>query len=60
MPVTVRDGQKVWPTCPECGCRLRNLSGFILTHFHNDEDEEHDARGCKCPLVNEMWEILIK
>jgi len=62
MPITVRDGQRVWPTCPECGCRLQKLSGFLLTHFHNeDEDkEEYDARGCKCSLVHEIWEILIK
>jgi tRNA(Ile2) C34 agmatinyltransferase TiaS len=29
---TVRDGKKVWPTCPECSCRLDNKGD----------------RGCKC------------
>jgi hypothetical protein len=59
MPITVRDNQKVWPTCPECGCRL-NTDAFAfmaewvgLSHFGTDK--EKDARGCKCSLVNKWF-----
>lgn len=34
----VRGGQKVWPYCLECGCRLRVTSsedGFWITHYDN-------------------------
>lgn len=52
----VRDGQKVWPTCPECGCRL-NL-GFMEEFtclFHFGESSEIDARGCSCSLLHKFF-----
>jgi hypothetical protein len=42
---TVRDGKKVWPTCPECSCRLDNKGDMF---FHFGKDWFRDARGCKC------------
>jgi hypothetical protein len=57
--ITVRDGKKVWPTCPECGCRLDIISlsyeDLILAQHFFDGHLDKDARGCICPLVNETW-----
>ena len=52
----IRDGQKVWPYCTECGCRL-NLAVMEewtwLFHYGNGEK---DARGCNCSLVAQnLW-----
>jgi hypothetical protein len=56
----VREGQRVWPTCPECGCRLDTQGDtflpdddLILTHF--DGPSYKDARGHKCALLNAVW-----
>jgi hypothetical protein len=53
MPVTVRDGQIIWPNCTECGCRLKNR-GEIWSHFLN-WNRTADARGCKCKNLNKSW-----
>jgi hypothetical protein len=53
MVNTVRDGQKVVPTCSECGCRLEDKGGVWL-HFLN-WDHTKDARGCKCKNLNKSW-----
>lgn len=55
MIITVRDGQKVWPTCAECGCRLQKAAGYWI-HFIG-EVEGKDARGCICKYVNSLWKI---
>jgi hypothetical protein len=56
MVNVVRDGQKVWPTCPECGCRL-NIEVMeewtCLSHF--GMDSEKDARGCICVLFDKNY-----
>lgn len=62
----VRNGQKVWPTCPDCGCRLQIVDDgpkYILWHFLGKvthvsltEQKWHtDARGCKCPSLVDFW-----
>jgi len=49
MITQVRDGKKVWPTCPECGCRLMEMPICNhLKHFRG-KDFDRDAKGCKCP-----------
>lgn len=50
----VRDGKKVAPTCPECGCRLTTFED-IYYHWLN-KDLDRDARGHKCSLLNSWWE----
>lgn len=52
---TVRDGQRVWPYCSECGCRANVIpyaDGYVLKHFHGawSTYSPHiiDARGCRC------------
>lgn len=56
MVTLVRNGQKVAPTCPSCGCRFEvtkmlnsswNDDGYILNHFEGNFNR--DARGCICP-----------
>jgi hypothetical protein len=42
----VRDGKRVKPTCPTCGCRLGQFEDMWY-HFYGDES--HDARGDICP-----------
>lgn len=60
----IRDGQKVWPYCDECGCRLAishvptsdNYEGlFRLSHFIRDFDADIDARGHACSNINHTW-----
>lgn len=54
----VRDGQKVWPYCEECGCRLEVnpilwyefKAHDILRHFPG-ETFETDGRGHKCSKI---------
>ena len=43
----VRDGKKVHPTCPECGCRLVLVLGRWI-HFMAFSGR--DARGCRCSM----------
>ena len=57
MVTNVRNGQIVWPACPECGCRLFYHRLWGVSYLaHKLRDTEHDARGCKCSLVGEWWE----
>lgn len=55
----VRNGQKVWPTCPECGCRLDIVDDgavYFFWHFtHRYNPWYQDARGCKCSNLFEHW-----
>jgi len=62
----VRNGQKVWPTCPDCGCRLQIINdgpNYMLWHFlgkitnvsPTHQIWETDARGCKCMSLVEFW-----
>lgn len=59
MPTQVRNGQKVWPTCPACGCRLDIIDdglAYFLWHFpHKYNFLEVDAKGCKCVNLYEHW-----
>jgi hypothetical protein len=59
MVNTIRDGQKVWPYCTECGCRLmlypHDDEWTWVTHYGEGQSWftlERDARGCICSLVN--------
>jgi hypothetical protein len=55
----VRDGKKVWPTCPSCGCRLEFLENgmFInLTHFWGGSGK--DAIGHACEYIDDEWTFL--
>lgn len=66
MVTMVRDGKKVTPTCPSCGCRLKTFSWSdnYFRHFpdggeqfklHPDDENGHmvfkDAKGHACPKV---------
>ena len=57
----VREGRRVWPTCSECGCRL-DISVVdewaCLTHF--GLEDEKDARGCFCPIVNQRTWVITR
>lgn len=54
---TVRDGQKVWPYCSRCGCRLqlsylfKEKNTVIAYHYYGSFDT--DSRGHKCKSVFE-------
>lgn len=58
----IRNGQKVWPYCKECGCRL-NISGTLVQHWYGDIEHvspvemivRTDARGCHCSRVVDFW-----
>ena len=53
----IRNSQKVWPTCPECGCRLEIFENSVfvtLKHFDGNLVDK-DARGCKCISINDEW-----
>lgn len=54
----VREGKRVAPFCPECGCRLGQFEDMWY-HFvpENTVYVERDARGHKCSLVNNFWEL---
>lgn len=60
---TVRNGQKVWPTCPSCGCRLevgtKTYGGYHhAIHFGALNTKGLvDARGCKCPLAKQLFKV---
>lgn len=59
---TVRDGQKVWPYCEECGCRLQ-VAGNFVGHWYGETKITglheitviSDARGCKCSKLIDFW-----
>lgn len=54
---TVRNGQKVWPYCGECGCRLDivRIHGDLIFVSHFGPWDYTDARGCKCPSIGKYW-----
>jgi hypothetical protein len=51
----VRDGQKVWPTCPECGCRLEILENYLFVTLRHFGLGRKDARGCACSYIDDEW-----
>jgi len=67
MVKLVHEGQKVVPTCQECGCRLvvKNLVPsedhtilWEIGHFPSlVNDITRDARGCVCPLLEEVFTV---
>lgn len=57
---TVRNGQRVWPFCSECGCRLEIFENNIfvtLRHFWGNQITQ-DARGCRCSKINLEWSLI--
>lgn len=50
----VRDGQKVWPYCHECGCRLEKVDDYFR-HFGFAPYVERDARGCLCSHIHSVF-----
>lgn len=53
---TVRDGQIVWPTCPECGCRVFYHRLWGLEYLaHKLDGMGKDAMGHTCSLLHEYW-----
>lgn len=55
METVVRDGKKVWPTCPECGCRLEEFHPNRFAHFQGRL--WRDARGCECSLYMTFYKV---
>lgn len=51
----VRDGKRVVPTCPECGCRLAQ---FEDQWWHYEGIWPRDARGCICPSATFGYELI--
>lgn len=51
----VRDGKKVAPTCPECGCRLEESYPGDWTHYGYQWPNDIDAKGHKCPLLDRRF-----
>jgi len=58
----VRDGKRVAPTCPECGCRLKVIYGerkiwgenaYFYSHFEGLDSR--DARGCLCTEISTYY-----
>lgn len=50
----VRDGKRVVPTCPECGCRLKyNESVDSWSHIFGTGYD--DSRGHKCGHLGVFW-----
>jgi len=55
---TVRDGQKVWPYCEECGCRLAltespyNPKDQITARHFGGSTWNGDGQGHKCKLLH--------
>lgn len=54
----VREGRIVWPTCPECGCRLFYHKLWGAEYLaHKLKDRGTDARGCKCAMILDWWPV---
>lgn len=56
--ISVRDGQSIAPCCDECGCRLETIVNSSVTQafaHYDGSDPEHDARGCACKKISEVW-----
>lgn len=51
----VRDGKKVWPTCPKCGCRLEIFENNFFVNLRHFGLGQYDARGCKCTHIDREW-----
>jgi hypothetical protein len=60
---TVRNGQKVWPFCPECGCRL-SITQITIKTVEKLRIEHYsfgirlDERGHDCLLIGSEWFVL--
>lgn len=60
---TIRDGQKVWPYCENCGCRLdyEDFSNTEYKFFHFSswqwEGDFADRRGHSCKNLFASWII---
>lgn len=57
MMYQVRDGKRVAPTCPECGCRIffHRLWGISYYAHKLNSDATRDARGHDCPALHDWW-----
>ena len=55
---TVRNGQRVWPTCPECGCRLEYLENGMFINLLHFGLGPKDARGHACSYIDDEWTFL--
>jgi len=55
---TVRNGQKVWPYCEECGCRVfyHRLWGAEYL-AHKLKDKETDKQGHRCSEIGNWWKV---
>ena len=54
----VRNGQRVVPTCPTCGCRLHKAFDGLYTHFYTpnpDGSISQDAQGHQCINLHIGW-----
>lgn len=52
---TVRNGQKVWPYCSECGCRLEIFENGMFVSLRHFGSFDKDARGHKCSKLDLEW-----
>lgn len=58
---SVRNGQKVAPTCPECGCRLGYIwFDNLYVHYMSTEswlsfNPTRDAKNHLCSMVGYIW-----
>lgn len=63
---TVRDGRRVWPYCPECGCRLsikKDGPKYWVQHWWGEVTRvssvesivHNDRRGHSCSKLLEFW-----
>lgn len=51
----VRDGQRVAPTCPECGCRLHSIGSKERPAFSHFYGYRADAQGHNCKYLSVLW-----
>jgi hypothetical protein len=54
----VRNGQRVWPTCPSCGCRLEFLENGMFINLRHFGAIQEDARGHKCEYLEDEWTFI--
>lgn len=54
----VRDGKRVVPTCPECGCRLAQFESMWYHYYDEVKHFFRDARGCICNLYDKAFEMI--
>lgn len=49
----IRDGKRVWPYCPECGCRVFYHKLWGAEYFaHALKDATKDRQNHKCSLID--------